>query len=356
MISLLGMLLMGIGFVGGLGITASVTVAVTVAASITLLPALLGFAGDNIERTKWRGLVAAGFVAVALVGAGLGDPRADRASASSSRCSPSSSGSSSRRCKREVQHRPPKPRRETARLPLEPRHPAPPVDRRPSAPPRSCSCSPSPCSACGSGSPTRATSPTTRRPSRPTTSSSRASARAPPGPIYLVAAVDGADQVGALAAVNDAVAADPEVESILGPAAQRPGRTRPRSAGSSPRRAARRTRRPPQLVNRLRDDVLPPVEQAAGADVLVSGLVAAQRRHVGLHGRADADLLRRRARAVVPAADGRVPVAARAAQGRDHEPAVDRRRLRRDRRPVPVGLAQRPHRRAARARSRRGCR
>ncbi len=63
-ISLLGMLLMGIGFVGGLGITASLTVAVTVIASLTLLPALVGFAGENIERTKWRGLVAAGFVAV----------------------------------------------------------------------------------------------------------------------------------------------------------------------------------------------------------------------------------------------------------------------------------------------------
>ena len=32
--------------------------------------------------------------------------------------------------KREVAHRPPKPRRETARLPLEPGHPAPAVDRR----------------------------------------------------------------------------------------------------------------------------------------------------------------------------------------------------------------------------------
>src|SRR4029450_5884023 len=73
-ISLLGMLLMGVGFVGGLGITASLTVAVTVIASITLLPALLGFAGENIERTRWRGLLGAGFVAVALVGAGLSIP------------------------------------------------------------------------------------------------------------------------------------------------------------------------------------------------------------------------------------------------------------------------------------------
>src|SRR5205085_6483572 len=63
-ISLLGMLLMGIGFVGGMGVAASLTVAVTVAASITMLPAWLGFAGDNIERTQWRGLLAAGGVAV----------------------------------------------------------------------------------------------------------------------------------------------------------------------------------------------------------------------------------------------------------------------------------------------------
>ncbi len=70
-ISLLGMLLMGIGFVQGLAVTAAVTVALTVAASLTLLPALLGFAGENIERTKWRGLIAAGLVAVGLVGFGL---------------------------------------------------------------------------------------------------------------------------------------------------------------------------------------------------------------------------------------------------------------------------------------------
>ena len=73
-ISLLGMLLMGVGFVGGLGITAAVTVAMTVLASVTLLPALLGFAGNKIERTRWRGLTAAGFLALGLVGLGLGVP------------------------------------------------------------------------------------------------------------------------------------------------------------------------------------------------------------------------------------------------------------------------------------------
>lgn len=70
-ISLLGMLLMGVGFMTGLGIGASITVLMTMIASITLLPALLGFAGDRIERTRIRGIVAAGLVAVALVGLGL---------------------------------------------------------------------------------------------------------------------------------------------------------------------------------------------------------------------------------------------------------------------------------------------
>jgi RND superfamily putative drug exporter len=70
-ISLLGMLLMGVGFMTGLGIGASLTVLMTMAASVTLLPAFLGFAGDRIERTRVRGIVAAGLVAVALVGLGL---------------------------------------------------------------------------------------------------------------------------------------------------------------------------------------------------------------------------------------------------------------------------------------------
>ena len=71
-ISLLGMLLMGVSFVQGLSVGAAAVVAVTVVASLTLLPALLGFAGERIERTRWRGLVAAGLVALALVGVGLG--------------------------------------------------------------------------------------------------------------------------------------------------------------------------------------------------------------------------------------------------------------------------------------------
>ncbi|HEY5663756.1 MAG TPA: MMPL family transporter [Ilumatobacter sp.] len=70
-LSLLGMLLIGLRFVAGLGIAAAATVFVTLVASITLLPALLALAHDRIEVTRWRGLVAAGFAALALLGLGL---------------------------------------------------------------------------------------------------------------------------------------------------------------------------------------------------------------------------------------------------------------------------------------------
>jgi len=73
-ISLLGMLLVGVTFVNGLALGAATVVAITVAASLTLLPALLGFSGWNVERTRWRGLIAAGFAAIGLVGFGLDVP------------------------------------------------------------------------------------------------------------------------------------------------------------------------------------------------------------------------------------------------------------------------------------------
>ncbi len=73
-ISLLGLLLIGLGFVRGLGIGASTTVLITMIASVTLLPALLGFIGARVEVTKLRGLVAAILVALALVSVGVGVP------------------------------------------------------------------------------------------------------------------------------------------------------------------------------------------------------------------------------------------------------------------------------------------
>ncbi len=71
-ISLLGLLIMGLAFVNGLAIGAATVVFVTMVASITLLPALLGFVGQRVEVTRWRGVIAAGLIAIALLGAGLG--------------------------------------------------------------------------------------------------------------------------------------------------------------------------------------------------------------------------------------------------------------------------------------------
>ncbi|HVM65494.1 MAG TPA: MMPL family transporter [Acidimicrobiales bacterium] len=49
-IALMGMFLMGLSFVNGLAVGAAFAVLITMAASVTLLPAMLGFAGPNIDR------------------------------------------------------------------------------------------------------------------------------------------------------------------------------------------------------------------------------------------------------------------------------------------------------------------
>ena len=73
-LSLLGMVIIGLAFIVGLGISAAVTVLVTMIASITLLPAFIGFAKHRVELTRYRGLVAAGLVAIALFGVGISFP------------------------------------------------------------------------------------------------------------------------------------------------------------------------------------------------------------------------------------------------------------------------------------------
>jgi len=50
MISVLGMLLMGLNFLYGLAVGTSIAVAVAVGAALTLLPALLGFLGFNVDK------------------------------------------------------------------------------------------------------------------------------------------------------------------------------------------------------------------------------------------------------------------------------------------------------------------
>jgi RND superfamily putative drug exporter len=53
-ISLLGLFLMGVDFVNGMAVGTSVTVGIVMLASITLLPAILGFAGRTIDRFSIR--------------------------------------------------------------------------------------------------------------------------------------------------------------------------------------------------------------------------------------------------------------------------------------------------------------
>jgi RND superfamily putative drug exporter len=84
----------------------------TVVASLTLLPALLGFAGTRVEATRWRGVVATGFVALGLVGVGLKiGPLAMGGFALAALTV--LAGSFAAPLKRELVRRPPKPVRET---------------------------------------------------------------------------------------------------------------------------------------------------------------------------------------------------------------------------------------------------
>ncbi len=74
-ISLLGMYIIGLSFISGLATSAALTVAVTMLSALTLLPAMIGFIQHRIEITRWRGLVAAGFLSLLLLGVGLGLPQ-----------------------------------------------------------------------------------------------------------------------------------------------------------------------------------------------------------------------------------------------------------------------------------------
>ncbi len=71
-VSLLGMLFIGIPFVTGFGVAAAATVAVVMIGSVTLLPSLIALLGDRITTTRVRGIVAAVLFSVALFGFGAG--------------------------------------------------------------------------------------------------------------------------------------------------------------------------------------------------------------------------------------------------------------------------------------------
>ena len=71
-ISMLGLLLVGLGMLSGMGIGVSATVLATMLTSLTLLPALIAMTAGRLEVTRWRGLLAAGATAGAVLGIGIG--------------------------------------------------------------------------------------------------------------------------------------------------------------------------------------------------------------------------------------------------------------------------------------------
>jgi RND superfamily putative drug exporter len=268
-ISLLGMLLMGVAFVQGLAVGAASIVAVTVAASLTLLPALLAFAGERIERTRWRGLLSAGFISVALIGLGLkvtplliGIPVGVVILVAGFFVGP---------LKREVPPRARKPLRETtayrwSRL----------IQRRPWT-----------AAIAGAVALITLMIPVfglrlgfSDESNYPASSSTKKAYEllvdgfGPGfnGPLLLVAQLTGGADVRSVAAVRAAVADDPGVAFVSD---AQPNGPNPTAVlwnvvpTSGPQEEATT-----KLVHRLRNEVLPSVERAAGVDVLVTGTVA----------------------------------------------------------------------------------
>ncbi len=66
-IALMGLFLMGLSFVQGVAVASASGVALVMASSLTLLPALLGWVGTRIDRTTWAALVAVALIVVAAI-------------------------------------------------------------------------------------------------------------------------------------------------------------------------------------------------------------------------------------------------------------------------------------------------
>ncbi len=269
-VSLLGLLLIGLEFVAGLGVAAATTVAVTMVASTTLLPALLGFAQLKVEMTRWRGLVAASCVAVALLGAGLGIPALILGFPLA--VAVVVVGSFVPALRREVPRRAPKPVRESAWYRWSHL-----IQRRPW-----------PFAIGGTllllllalpllgirlGFSDEGNYPEETTTRQAYDLLSEGFGPGFNGPFVLVAEIAGPEGLPAFQQVVDAVAADPGVASVT-PAFPSDFEA-PQAAlarvvpTSSPQDEATE-----ELIHRLRDDVIPAATPAGGPDVLVTGFVA----------------------------------------------------------------------------------
>ena len=255
-ISLLGLYLMGLAFVRGLATGAALGVLVDDGrAAVTLLPALLGFAGRRIEVTRYRGAIGMLVVTVGLPPRGAVRPgafalrrhrRARSSSSSAARRSPRAS-------RNEVPHRQVKPREEQLwyRWSRVIQHrPWPALRRRAWS---CCWCSPSPCSRCAWASATPATSTRTRRPRRAYDLLAEGFGPGFNGPIIVTVAGDAVQDparsttftetlrdTDGVAAATDAIPVSDDLALVQV------------YADSAPQDEATA-----QLVHRLRDDVVP---------------------------------------------------------------------------------------------------
>ena len=100
-----------------------------------------------------------------------------------------------------------------------------------------------------------------------------------------------------------------------------------------------------ELLEHLREDTIPAAVAGTDVEVSVTGSTALTVGRLVAAAAADAVVPRHRDRAVVPGADDRVPLGARAAEGRVPQRARCRGGLRRHRRGLPVGLGRKPDRR-----------
>ena len=269
-ISLLGLLLMGIKFVQGLSVGAAAVVAVTVAASLTLLPALLGFAGHRIELTRRRGLIAAALAALGLVGVGL--KLTPLMIAMPLALVVLVLGLFVRPLKQEVTRRPPKPRRETAayrwsRV----------IQHRPWAAAIAGAVAlivlaiPFTSLRLGFSDESNYAEGTTTKEAYDLLVQGFGAGFN--GPLLLVARVEDGVDMGELQAIASAAAKDPGVAFVSPPQPTDPNNPTavlwqlvPTSGPQDEATTA--------LVKRLRNTILPPVESATGLDVKITGTVA----------------------------------------------------------------------------------
>jgi putative drug exporter of the RND superfamily len=269
-ISLLGMLVMGVTFIQGLAVGAASVVALTVAASLTLLPALIGFAGERIELTRWRGLIAAGLIALFLAGVGLDIPALMIGAPLA--VAVLIAGIWVGRLKREVAHRPPKPIRETlayrwSRV----------IQHRPwtaalaGAVVLVVLALPVFSLRLGFADESNYADDTTTKQAYDLLVEGFGPGFN--GPLLLVAELPDGTDVGNLAAITDAVESDPGVEFISEPRTNDPDDPAAAMWELVPT-SGPQDEETTDLVDRLRDDVLPPAEAAAGVDVAVTGTVA----------------------------------------------------------------------------------